>query len=75
MSSILFAWLYHYTNQSVLIVMLLHTGINGWAEVIPILPKVSGSLRPYTLAIVLFTIVSLVLVQRPARSHQPKQNS
>ncbi|MBD2078871.1 type II CAAX endopeptidase family protein [Leptolyngbya sp. FACHB-17] len=59
--SILFTWLFNRTDGSVVIAIVLHTAVNGWAWVFPIFPKVANSLRPYSIATVLLWSMAIVL--------------
>lgn len=58
--SILFTWLFNQTGGSVVIAIVLHTAVNSWSWVIPILPKVADSLRPYSIATVLLWSMAVV---------------
>jgi len=47
-SSVLFAWLFNRTAGSVLPVLVLHTAVNAWSSVIPVMVLPDGSnLRPF----------------------------
>lgn len=58
--SILFTWLFNQTGGSVVIAIVLHTAVNSWSWVIPILPNVADSLRPYSIATVLLWSMAVV---------------
>lgn len=60
--SILFTWLWQHTQGSVVIAIVFHTGINGWSWVIPILPKVANSLRPYLIGTALLWLMAVIVV-------------
>ncbi|PZO56970.1 MAG: CPBP family intramembrane metalloprotease [Phormidesmis priestleyi] len=61
--SVLFAWLFNCTRGSVLPALVLHTAINAWAVVIPVIVMPDGSnLRPYGLAVGLLVLVALGLL-------------
>ncbi len=60
--SILFTWVYNNTSGSILMSILLHTAVNGWAWVIPILPSDANSLRPYAIATALLIIIAALIV-------------
>ncbi len=61
--SVLFAWLFNRTKQSVLPVLLLHTAINAWpSTVVLILPDGHG-FRAYGLVVGLLTLVALGLLR------------
>ncbi|WP_373545330.1 type II CAAX prenyl endopeptidase Rce1 family protein, partial [Chamaesiphon sp.] len=57
--SILFAWLFNRTRGSVLPALVLHTAVNAWAWVIPII--VVDDLRPYGLVVGFLVLVALGL--------------
>lgn len=61
--SVLFAWLFNRTRESVLPALILHTAVNGWAWVIPVMVMPDGSnLRPYGLAVGLLVLIALGLL-------------
>ncbi len=60
--SILFTWVYNNTSGSILMSILLHTAVNGWSWVIPILPSAANSLRPYAIATALLIIIAALIV-------------
>ncbi len=60
--SILFTWVYNNTSGSILMSILLHTAVNGWASVIPIYPSAANSLRPYAIATALLIIIAALIV-------------
>lgn len=61
--SVLFAWLFNHTQGSVLPALVLHTAVNAWAWVIPVLVMPDGSnLRPYGLAVGLLVVIALGLL-------------
>ncbi|MCU0551365.1 MAG: CPBP family intramembrane metalloprotease [Leptolyngbya sp. Prado105] len=62
--SILFTWVYNNTQGSVLSAIVLHTAVNGWSGVIPILPEAAGSLRPYAIATLLVWIIAILIPWR-----------
>jgi uncharacterized protein len=58
--SVLFAWLFNRTQGSVLPALVLHTAVNAWGWVIPIMVMPDGSnLRPYGLAVGLLVAIAL----------------
>ncbi|MBD1844744.1 CPBP family intramembrane metalloprotease [Cyanobacteria bacterium FACHB-63] len=69
--SILFTWLFNRTGGSVVIAIVLHTAVNSWAWVFPILPRAADSLRPYSIATVLLwsmaVVVSLVSLRQSSQ--------
>jgi len=60
--SILFTWVYNNTSGSILMSILLHTAVNGWAWVIPIYPSAVNSLRPCAIATALLIIIAALIV-------------
>lgn len=72
--SVLFAWLFNRTRASVLPALVLHTAVNAWGWVIPVMVMPDGSnLRPYGLAVGLLVVIALGLLcdgkpHRPLRS-------
>lgn len=60
--SILFTWVYNNTSGSVLISILLHTAVNGWSWVIPVLPGAMNDVRAYAIATLLLTVTSAIVV-------------
>jgi uncharacterized protein len=63
--SILLAWLFNRTGGSVIPVLVLHTAVNAWSWVIPVM--VVGDLRPYGLAVGLLVLVALGLLSNPQK--------
>lgn len=63
--SILLAWLFNHTEGSVIPVLVLHTAVNAWSWVIPVM--VVGDLRPYGLAVGLLVLVALGLLSNPEK--------
>ncbi len=69
--SILFAWLFNRTRGSVLPALVLHTAVNAWSWVIPVMVmRDGGNLRPYGLAVGLLVLVALSLLYG-AKLHLP----
>ncbi len=61
--SILYAWLFNRTGKSVLPALVLHTAVNAWSWVIPIIVmEHSGNLRPYGLTVGLLVFIALALL-------------
>jgi hypothetical protein len=65
--SVIFAWLSQSTRSSVLPALVLHTAVNGWASVIPVLPA-HGVVRPYALLTALMVGVATVLLSVGSKS-------
>ena len=64
-SSILFSWLYNRTEGSVLPVLMLHTAVNAWTLVIPVMVMPDGSnLRPFKLMVGILVFTALLLLLR-----------
>jgi uncharacterized protein len=62
--SILFAWLFNRTGGSVLPALVLHTAVNAWSWVIPVMVMREGStLRPYGLAVGILVLTALSLLR------------
>lgn len=73
--SILFAWLFNRTGGSVLPALVLHTAVNAWSWVIPVMVMLdSGNLRPYGLAVGLLIFVALGLL-RDVELHLPTRST
>jgi membrane protease YdiL (CAAX protease family) len=61
--SVLFSWLFNRTRGSVLPALVLHTAVNAWGWVIPVMVMPDGSnLRPYGLAVGLLVVIALGLL-------------
>ena len=64
--SVLFAWLFNRTKGSVLPALVLHTAVNAWAWVIPVMVMPDGgNLRPYGLTVGLLSLIALGLLRDP----------
>jgi membrane protease YdiL (CAAX protease family) len=61
--SVLFAWLASKTGQSVLPALVLHTAINAWAGIIPVMPT-ADTARPFALLVGILGIVAVMLLWR-----------
>jgi membrane protease YdiL (CAAX protease family) len=62
-SSVVFAWLYNRTRASVIPVLVLHTAVNAWSLVIPVMVLPDGSnLRPFQLVVGILVLVAAVLL-------------
>lgn len=61
--SVILAWLFLQTDRSVVPVMIMHTSINAWLNVFPVLPT-ADSARPFALVVGLQALVALVLLLR-----------
>lgn len=64
-SSVLFAWLFNRTEGSVLPVLVLHTAVNAWSSVIPVMVLPDGSnLRPFQWVVGILVVAALLLLFR-----------
>lgn len=64
-SSVVFAWLYNRSRGSVLPVLMLHTAVNAWSLVIPVMVMPDGSnLRPFQFVVGILVVTALALVVR-----------
>lgn len=64
--SVLFAWLVSRTAGSVVAALVLHTAINFWPTVVPILPT-EGSYRAYAFVVAMLVLLALgLMAQRGA---------
>jgi uncharacterized protein len=63
--SVLFAWLMNHTKGSLMAVLLLHTAINFWSSVVPVLPT-EVSYRAYAFVVAIMVVAALWLLTRPA---------
>ncbi|HZW13325.1 MAG TPA: type II CAAX endopeptidase family protein [Noviherbaspirillum sp.] len=55
--AMLLGWLFNKTGRSIVPVMILHMGINGWAALIPVLPA-GDSIRPFVIATTLLWLAA-----------------
>ncbi len=64
-SSVLFAWLFNRTQGSVLPVLVLHTAVNVWSSVIPVMVQHDGSnLRPFQWVVGALVFAAVLLLLR-----------
>jgi membrane protease YdiL (CAAX protease family) len=61
--SVLFAWLSCKTRQSVLPALVLHTAINAWAGIIPVMPTAETA-RPFALLVGILGLIAAMLLWR-----------
>ena len=59
--SVLFAWLVNHTAGSVVAALVLHTAINFWPNIVPVLPT-DRSHRPYALVVAMLVLMALWLL-------------
>lgn len=62
--SVMFAWLFVNTRHSLVPALVMHTSLNAWFNIIPVLPS-TGSLRPLALMAGIQGLVALVLLVAP----------
>ncbi|MDD2880460.1 MAG: CPBP family intramembrane metalloprotease [Rhodoferax sp.] len=75
-SSVLFAWLFNRTEGSVLPVLVLHTAVNAWSLVIPVMVLPDGSnLRPFQLVVGILVFAALLLLFSPNPAPQDRRFS
>ena len=65
--SVIFAWLFNHTRGSVVPALVLHTAINTWSFIVPVLPT-EEIRRPYFLAACLMVLIAIALLVRPSAS-------
>ena len=74
--SVIFAWLFNHTRRSVVQALVLHTAINTWSFIVPVLPT-EETRRPCFLAVGLMVLIAIALLVRPGTrapgSHRTKQ--
>ena len=64
-SSVLFAWLFNRSQGSVVPVLTLHTAINAWTMIIPVMALPDGSnQRPFQIVVVVQVLVAIALLWR-----------
>ncbi len=71
-SSVLFAWLYNRTRASLIPALLLHTAVNAWSMIIPVMVLPDGSnLRPFQLMVGILVLVAVALLfsSSPSDAH------
>ena len=62
--SVVFAWLVNRSAGSVVVALVLHTGINFWTSIIPVLPT-GQSYRSYALLVLVLVVLALGLLTQP----------
>jgi uncharacterized protein len=65
--SVIFAWLFNHTRRSVVPALVLHTAINTWSFIVPVLPS-DETRRPYFLAAGLMVVIAVALLLWPNAS-------
>jgi membrane protease YdiL (CAAX protease family) len=61
-NSVLFTWVFNRTRGSLLLVLLLHAGINTGIVMLPIMPAAIGDTAPLVIAYLLQNIAAIVIV-------------
>jgi uncharacterized protein len=61
--SVMFAWVFRHTGQSVVPALVMHTSINSWMNIIPIIPA-SSDMQPFAIMIGIQTLIAVVLLLR-----------
>jgi len=67
-SSVVFAWLFNRTQGSVVPCLVLHSAVNAWSSVVPVMVKQDGSnLRPFqfVVGILVAVAIAMLLSRRP----------
>lgn len=77
-SAVVFAWPYNRSSGSVLPVLVLHTAVNAWSSVVPVMVQADGSnLRAFQLVVGILVVTALVMLVRadpmPHRGATPVQ--
>ena len=77
-SSVLFAWLFNRSQGSVIPVLILHTAVNAWSMIIPVMVLPDGSnQRPFQIVVGIQVLVAVALLWRGEKilsrvvSHEP----
>jgi len=65
--SVIFAWLALHTRGSVAAALVLHTAINYWPAIVPVLPT-PENIRPYLLVVVIQVLMAAGLMVWPGRA-------
>jgi membrane protease YdiL (CAAX protease family) len=64
-SSVLFAWLFNRSRGSMVPVLVLHTAVNAWSLIIPVMVLPDGSnLRPFQIVVGLLVLTAVALLLR-----------
>ena len=68
-SSVLFAWLFNRSRGSIVPVLVLHTAVNAWSLIIPVMVLPDGSnLRPFQIVIGILVLTAVALLVLGERS-------
>lgn len=64
-SSVLFAWLLNRSRGSIVPVLVLHTAVNAWSLIIPVMVLPDGSnLRPFQIVVGILVLAAIALLLR-----------
>ena len=67
-SSVLFAWLFNRSDGSIVPVLMLHTAVNDWSLIIPVMVQADGSnLRPFQIVVGFQVLTAIALLCTPDR--------
>ena len=62
-SSVLFAWLFNRSRGSIVPVLVLHTAVNAWSSIIPVMVLPDGSnLRPFQIVVGILVLTAVALL-------------
>ena len=68
-SSVLFAWLFNRSRGSIVPVLVLHTAVNAWSLIIPVMVLPDGSnLRPFQIVVGILVLAAVALLALGERS-------
>jgi len=68
-SSVLFAWLFNRSRGSIVPVLVLHTAVNAWSLIIPVMVLPDGSnLRPFQIVVGILVLTAVALLLGGERS-------
>jgi hypothetical protein len=68
-SSVLFAWLFNRSRGSIVPVLVLHTAVNAWSLIIPVMVLPDGSnLRPFQIVVGILVLTAVALLVLGDRS-------
>lgn len=64
-SSVMFAWLFNRSHGSIVPVLMLHTAVNAWSMIIPVMVLPDGSnLRAFQIVVGILVVTALALLWR-----------
>ena len=67
--SVMFAWVFRHTGESIVPALVMHTSINAWTNIIPIIPAGSDT-QPFAIMIGIQTLIAIVLLLRADLRHR-----